>query len=114
MDSFAAIVLGGVALMFLMFLGLGWASRNKPVAEFLDKRANERWAAQLHIEESEIPQMVAASNEYRRKRGLPEMTVEGFKAKVGEEQRGILAEATKQLRAKASKATGAAREQRGL
>jgi hypothetical protein len=40
------------------------------------------WAAQLDIEEHELPQMLAAANDYRRKRGLPEVTVAQLQAQV--------------------------------
>jgi hypothetical protein len=99
MDTFTLIVVGGLVIVVGGFFLVAFVFRFQPVAEILDKRANERWAAQLKIEQSDIPQMVAASNEYRRKRGLPEVTEEEFRAKVGDEQRELLLQAGKQIRA---------------
>lgn len=114
MDIFTAIVVTGIALMFLVFLGLGLLWR-RPLEELTDRHANEALAAQATIEEGDIPEMVAASNEYRRKRGRPELTVEQYKAAVGQEQLAILDEANKQLRAKQTRwAAGRRREKRGF
>jgi hypothetical protein len=52
------------------------------------------------VEERDIPQMLAAANEYRRKRGQPEVTPEEFGAQVEDEQRQLLRQAEKQIRAK--------------
>jgi hypothetical protein len=116
-DTFALIVVVGLVVVVGGFFLVGWLYRFRPVAEFLDKRANERWAEQLKIEQSDIPQMVAASNEYRRRRGLPEVTEEEFRAKVGDEQRELLLQAGKQIRAERGRrraGRNAARERRGF
>lgn len=104
MDSFALIVFGSFIVILLVFLGLGWAWRDRPLAEITDKEANEKWAAQLEIEQQEVPQMVDAANDYRRKRGLPEVTADEYRAKIGDEQAAILDQANKQLRARATRA----------
>jgi len=118
MDTFTLIVVGGLVIVVGGFFLVGWIFRFQPVAEILDKRANERWAKQLEIEQGDIPQMIAASNEYRRKQGLPEVTEAEFKAKVREEQREILAQAGKQMgaaeRGEQGAVSDAARERRGF
>jgi hypothetical protein len=117
MDTFTLIVFGGLVVVVGGFFLVGWLFRFRPIAEILDKRANERWAEQLKLEEGDIPQMVAASNEYRVKRGLAPVTETEFRAKVGEEQREILAQANKQIRAERGKrnaSRNAARERRGF
>jgi hypothetical protein len=117
MDIFTLIVVGGLVIVVGGFFLVGWLFRFRPIAELLDKRANERWAEQLKIEQSDIPQMIAASNEYRRNRGLPEVTEEEFRAKVGDEQRELLLQAGKQIRGERGKRTAAknaARERRGF
>jgi hypothetical protein len=98
MDAFTAIVIGGVVLMILFFLAVGFANRNKPVSEFLDKKANERWAEQAMIEEGETPQMVEAANEYRRRKGEPELTLTDFQGLANEEQRAVIEQAERHLR----------------
>ncbi len=102
MDIFAAITLGGLLLALLVFLGIGYAWRDRPVEEITDRKQNERWAAQVKVEERDVPQMLAAANEYRRKRGLPEITPEEFSAKVEREQRELLRQAEKQIGARSA------------
>jgi hypothetical protein len=102
MDTFAAITLGGLLLALLVFLGIGYAWRGRPVEEITDRRQNERWAAQMKVEERDVPEMLAAANEYRRKRSLPEITPEEFSAKVEREQHELLRQAEKQMRARSS------------
>jgi hypothetical protein len=87
MDVFTLIVLGGFVLAALFLVAVGFGTRNRPVAEFLDKKANERWAGQAMIEESSAPEMVEANNEYRRKRGERDLTLEDYQAKANENQR---------------------------
>jgi hypothetical protein len=104
-----------MTLMLLTFVGLGMAWRQRPLADLTDKHANKAIAAQANIEESDIPQMVSAANEYRRKRGRPEVTVADYRAAIGAEQAAILDEANKQLRAKRMRRPVAARrEARGF
>jgi hypothetical protein len=113
MDAFAAITFGAFLVAFLVFLALGHAWRGRPMAEITDKGANEKWGAQMAIEERDIPQMLEAANEYRRKRGQPEITPEEFGAQVEDEQRRLLRQAEKQFRA-ASRSGESDRERRGF
>jgi hypothetical protein len=92
-DVFALIVIGGVALAVLFLLGVGFLARNQPISNVVDKKANERWATQAVIEAGEVPQMVESANEYRRKRGLPELTAADFEAKAAKEQRIVIDQA---------------------
>lgn len=101
MDTFSAIVFGALVLTVLAFLAIGYAWRGRPVEEITDRKKNERWATQMKIEERDIPQMLEAANEYRHKRGMREITAEEFGAQVEREQRGLLRQAEKQLRARA-------------
>jgi hypothetical protein len=101
MDTFSAIVFGGLVLAALAFLAIGYAWRGRPVEEITDRRHNERWATQMKIEERDIPQMLEAANEYRRKRGMRQMTAEEFGAQVEAEQHELLRQAEKQLAARA-------------
>jgi acetyl-CoA acetyltransferase len=87
-----------MAVLFL--LGVGFVSRNEPIAEVVDKKANERWATQSVIEAGEVSQMVQSANEYRRKRGLPEVTEADFRAMAAEEQRRAIKQAKKQRRSR--------------
>jgi hypothetical protein len=113
MDAFAAITFGSLLLAFLVFLAIGHAWRGRPIEEITDRKAGEKWAAQMRVEERDIPQMLAAANEYRRKRGQPELTPEEFGAQVEEEQRELLHQAEKQIRA-SSQSGAPGRERRGF
>ena len=112
MDAFAAITFGGLLVAVLVFLAIGHAWRGRPLDEITDREAGEKWAAQLRVEERDIPEMLAAANEYRRKRGQPEVTPEEFGAQVEDEQRRLLRQAEKQMRA-ASRPGDPDRERRG-
>jgi hypothetical protein len=99
-DVFALIVVGALAFAVLFLFGVGFISRNQPIGNVIDKKANERWATQANIEAGEIPQMVAAANEYRKKKGLPEVTAADFRQKAAEEQRILIEQAKKQSRSR--------------
>jgi hypothetical protein len=113
MDAFAAITFGGLVFAFLVFLAIGHAWRGRPIDEVTDRDANEKWAAQMRVEERDVPQMLAAANDYRRKRGMPELTPDEFRSRVEDEQRELLRQAEKQLRA-ASRSGEPDRERRGF
>jgi hypothetical protein len=113
-DTFTAIVLGALAAGCLWMVWAGWLARKLPLDQILDRRRNEKWATQLAIEEHEVPQMLAAANEYRRKRGLPEVNLGEFQAQVNQDLRDQIAEqARKQHRARTTHGN-LARERRGF
>ncbi|MEA2492201.1 MAG: hypothetical protein QOJ29_112 [Thermoleophilaceae bacterium] len=93
MDTFSAVVLGSLLVIFAGFVLIGWIWQNRPASDITDRGANEKLGGMIEIEEREVPQMVAASNEYRRKRGAPERTEEEFRQKIGAEQKELLDEA---------------------
>jgi hypothetical protein len=103
MDTFSAIVLAGFVIAFLGFLGVGLLWRSRPASDITDRDRHERWAAQMKVEQHDLPQMLAAANDYRSKRGEDEVTLAEFEAKVGDEQLKILDAANKQLRARANR-----------
>jgi hypothetical protein len=102
MDTFSAIVFAGFAIAFLGFVGVGLVWRSRPATDITDRDRHERWAAQMNVEEHDLPQMIDAANAYRRNRGEDEVTLEEFESKVGDEQLRILDAANKQLRARAN------------
>ena len=99
MDVFALIVIGSLLAALAFFFAVGFGTRNQPVSNVIDKKANEKWAAQALIEAGEVPQMVASANEYRRRKGLPELTSADFQQLAQEEQRIAIAQAKKHRRA---------------
>ena len=100
MDTFALITMGGILLVFLVLLAIGYAWRREPIDEITDRKRNERWATQMQVEERDLPEMLAAANEYRRNRGMPEIAPEEFTAKIEHEQAQLLRQAEKQLAAR--------------
>jgi hypothetical protein len=106
MDTFTAIVVAGIVVALAVFLGLGLLTRGRPLAEVTDRRANEKWATQLQIEQADLPQMLESANAYRRRRGLPEVTAEQLGAMVEAEQIELL----RQARARGGRASGSGRE----
>ena len=98
MDTFTAIVVGGIAIVFLTFVVLGRLADGRKVAEITDKRRNRAIAAQAEIEDRDLPQMVEAANDLRRRQGRPETSLDEVRSRVGEEQRALLDEADREVR----------------
>jgi hypothetical protein len=108
------IVLSPLAFGVLWLVGAAWLTRKLPIDHLIDKRRNEKWATQLKLEEQELPQMLAAANDYRRKRGLPEITVAQLQAQTNKDLREQIAEqAHKQQRAQRTHVPSV-RERRGF
>ena len=87
MDTFSAIVFVSLAAGLLWIVLVGWVSRGRPVGQLIEKCRDEQWAAQMDVEEHDLPQMVAAANGYRRNRGLTEVTLAQVQAQVGRDLR---------------------------
>jgi hypothetical protein len=114
MDPFAAIILGCVVAGIAWVVLVGWLSRGRPIDELIDKHRNERWAAQLDVDDHDLPQMINAANDYRRKRGLPDVTLAQLHEQVGTDLREqIVEQASKQRHAQQTHANRT-REQRGF
>jgi hypothetical protein len=111
-DIFALIIFSMIAVLTLSLLALGWLWRNRSADEITDKGRYERLAAQMAIEQTEIPLMLEAANRYRAKRGRPQISREDYESEIEEEQLAILADAQKQLGAKTAGNSG--RDPRGF
>ena len=109
---FVVVVFSSIALVVLLLVGLGWLWRGRSADEITDKGRYERIAIQMEIEESEIPLMLAAANEYRRKRGIPQISRDDYESGIELEQLQILTEAQKQLGARDAGNSG--RDPRGF
>ena len=92
MDAFTLIVIGGLVLVALVLFGLGFFHPSRGT-EITDSDRYERWAAQADIEEREVGEMVEGQNEYRRARGVPELTEEDARREGAERQRESLGRA---------------------
>jgi hypothetical protein len=97
MDLFALLVFGGIAVLLLVLLALGSFSRRR-VRDITHHGDHEALAARLRIEQRDIPEMVDAQNEYRRRHGRPEMTEEEIRRRVGREELGRLDRADAEVR----------------
>ena len=82
MDTFTLIVFGGLAVVVLSLVGLG-AFSGRRVRDLTHADDHKAIAARLAIEKRDIPEMVAAQNEYRRRRGRAELTEDEVRAEVG-------------------------------
>jgi hypothetical protein len=90
MDAFTLIVFGGIVVVVLVFLAIGFWHPARAL-EITDAARQESWAAQARIEERDVGEMVAAQNAYRRARGEEEITAADVERAAAERQRESLA-----------------------
>ena len=81
MDTFPLIVLGGLlvivgllVLLARLYPGTG--------ADLLDWQPTRSYETEIELEMQDVEQMIAAQNEYRRKRGESEITEDEFREGV--------------------------------
>jgi hypothetical protein len=72
-DAFPLIVLGGIGIVVLILVLIG---RFYPGSgeDILDWRPTRSYETEIELEMQDVQQMLEAQNEYRRKRGEPELT----------------------------------------
>jgi hypothetical protein len=99
MDLFALIVFGGIAVLLLALVALGSLSRRR-VRDITHHGDHEALAARLRIEQRDIPEMVDAQNEYRRRHGRPETTEDEVRRRVGREELDRLDRADEEAKAR--------------
>jgi hypothetical protein len=85
MDAFPLIVLGGIlvivgllVLIAQLYPGTG--------ADILDWKPTRSYEAEVELEMQDVEQMLAARNEYRRKRGEPELTEDEYREGVARDE----------------------------
>src|SRR3954465_13068994 len=79
MDGFALIAVGGLVLLFLVFLAIGkWYPGTG--ADVLDWTPTRSVETEIELELDDIDQMLEAQNEGRRRRGAPDRPGEGVRA----------------------------------
>src|SRR6476661_4888971 len=92
MDGFALIAVGGLLLLFLVFLALGkWYPGTG--ADVLDWTPTRSVETEIELELDDIDQMLEAQNERRRRRGEAERTEDDVRADVAAEERELKARA---------------------
>jgi hypothetical protein len=84
-DPFAAIMLGGIALLFIALLLLGRFYPGSG-AQQLDWRPTRSPELEVQNEIDDVDQMREAVNRRRRARGEAELTEEDLRARVAEDQ----------------------------
>jgi hypothetical protein len=90
MDGFALIAVGGLVLLFLVFLAIGkWYPGTG--ADVLDWTPTRSVETEIELELDDIDQMLEAQNERRRSRGLPDRTEDDVRADVAAEERELKA-----------------------
>ena len=86
MDPFALIMIGVVLALLVWVLILGrWHPRSG--ADVLDWRPTRSAEVEAQNEIDDVEQMLAATNERRRRRGDPELTEEEMQERVREDRR---------------------------
>jgi hypothetical protein len=85
-DAFTIIVVGGMAALIIALLLIGQFYPGSG-AEVLDWKPTRSLETEAELEIDDIAQMLEAQNERRRRRGLPERTLEEFEAQVAADLR---------------------------
>jgi hypothetical protein len=86
MDEFSAFVLGALVVVFLIFLAIGkWYPGSGAQQVGWKPTRSPELEAQLELDD--VDQMLEAQNARRRASGRPEMTEEGVRAQVAEDER---------------------------
>lgn len=90
MDAFALVAIGGLLVLFLVFLAIGkWYPGTG--ADVLDWKPTRSVETEVELELDDIDQMLEAQNERRRRRGLPDRTEDDVRADVAAQDRELKA-----------------------
>jgi hypothetical protein len=85
-DPFTLVVVGGLAVLVLVFWLLGKYYPGSGLEQLGLKSARELTERREELEAEDLNQMLRAHNARRRSRGEPEVTAEQLEARVLEEQ----------------------------
>jgi hypothetical protein len=85
-DPFTLVVVGGLAVLVLVFWLLGKYYPGSGLEQLGLKSARELTERREELEAEDLDQMLRAHNARRRARGEPELTAEQLEARVLEEQ----------------------------
>ena len=84
--DFILISLGGVAILVLLLVLLARAYPGSG-ADLVDWRPTRSYEVEAQLEIDDVQQMIAAQNEYRRRRGAEEITEADAHAMAREDER---------------------------
>jgi hypothetical protein len=84
-DAFPLIVLGGIGILVALLL---LVARFYPGsgADLLDWQPTRSYETQVELEMQDVEQMLEAQNQYRRKRGEPELTEDEVRQSVARDE----------------------------
>jgi hypothetical protein len=81
-----ALTLGLLVLLFVILVVLTRAFERTSVADIIDWKPTRSPEVEAQNEVDDVRQMIEAQNEYRRKRGAPEITEEDVERQAREDQ----------------------------
>jgi hypothetical protein len=81
-----ALTIGLLVLLFLIMFALARAFEGNSVADIIDWKPTRSPEVEVQNELDDVRQMIEAQNEYRRKRGAPEITEEDVQRQANEDQ----------------------------
>jgi hypothetical protein len=81
-----ALTLGLLVLLFVILVALTRAFDRNSVADIIDWKPTRSPEVEVQNEVDDVRQMIEAQNEYRRKRGAPEITEEDVERQAREDQ----------------------------
>jgi hypothetical protein len=84
--AFIALTVGLLVLLFLIMVALARAFERTRVADIIDWKPTRSPEVEAQNEVDDVRQMIEAQNEYRRKRGAPEITEEDVERQAREDQ----------------------------
>jgi hypothetical protein len=84
--AFIALTIGLLVLLFLIMVVLARAFERNSVADIIDWKPTRSPEVEAQNEIDDVRQMIEAQNEYRRKRGAPEITEEDVERQAREDQ----------------------------
>ncbi len=84
--EFIALTVGLLGVLVLILIGLARAFQSHSVADLLDWQPTRSPEVEAQNEIDDVQQMIAAQNEYRRKRGAKEITEEDVQRQAREDQ----------------------------
>jgi hypothetical protein len=95
-DAFPLMVLGGIGIVVFVLVLIG---RFYPGtgADILDWRPTRSYETEIELEMQDVEQMIEAQNQYRRRRGEPELTEDEIRENVARDEIERLDEEAKRL-----------------
>jgi hypothetical protein len=87
-DSFTLVVVGGLAVLVLVFWLLGRYYPGSGLEQLGLQSARELAERREALEAEDLDQMLAAHNERKRARGEPEVSAEEYEGRLLRERRG--------------------------